>query len=162
MDASLRSRTAALSTMFLTVKRLMALSLPTQREQFEQRMNVTWPRPFLLRPPFLLFFVCRGTYQRSIQVIRAIQRIQRSPSLRSSVEFRAAARRRDRQPARDSPCLNVESVETRSVWALGRLQNCSDCISIPTGCRSAGPGGRSQNRRQWSLSATKRYCSRKV
>ena len=51
------SLTAALSTMFLTVNRLIALSLGTQRLQFEQRMNETWPRPFLLRPPFLLFLV---------------------------------------------------------------------------------------------------------
>jgi hypothetical protein len=43
--------------MFLTVKRLMALSLGTQREQLEQRKNLTMPRPFLLRPPFLLFLV---------------------------------------------------------------------------------------------------------
>ena len=43
--------------MFLTVKRLMALSLPTHREQFEQRTNLTWPRPFLLRPLFLRFLV---------------------------------------------------------------------------------------------------------
>ena len=43
--------------MFLTVKRLMALSFPTHREQLEQRTNLTWPRPFLLRPPFLLFLV---------------------------------------------------------------------------------------------------------
>ena len=57
MLASLISRTAALSTIFLTVKRLIALSFGTQREQLEQRMKVTWPRPFLLRPPFLLYFV---------------------------------------------------------------------------------------------------------
>ena len=43
--------------MFLTVNRLMALSLGTQREQFEQRTGLTWPRPFLLRPLFLRFFV---------------------------------------------------------------------------------------------------------
>jgi len=55
--ASLISLTAALSTMFLTVKRLIALSLGTQREQLEQRMKLTLPRPFLLRPPFLLFLV---------------------------------------------------------------------------------------------------------
>lgn len=55
--ASLISRTAALSTMLRTVKRLMALSLPTQREQFEQRTKLTWPRPFLLRPPERLFLV---------------------------------------------------------------------------------------------------------
>ena len=66
------SRTAALSTMFLTVKRLMALSFATQREQFEQRTKPTWPRPFLLRPPFLLFFVCKGGGdQRPRKVIRA-------------------------------------------------------------------------------------------
>ena len=57
MEASLISRTAALSTIFLTVKRLIALSFATQREQLEQRKNLTWPRPFLLRPPFLLFLV---------------------------------------------------------------------------------------------------------
>lgn len=44
--------------MFRTVKRLIALSLPTHREQLEQRTNTTCPRPFLLRPPFLLFLVC--------------------------------------------------------------------------------------------------------
>ena len=44
--------------MFLTVNLLMALSLGTQREQFEQRTGLTWPRPFLLRPLFLRFFVC--------------------------------------------------------------------------------------------------------
>lgn len=41
----------------LTWKRLMALSLGTQRAQFEQRMAQVWPRPCLLRPPFLLFLV---------------------------------------------------------------------------------------------------------
>ena len=58
--ASLISRTAAVSTMLRTVKRLMALSLGTHREQFEQRTKLTWPRPFLLRPLFLLFLVCTG------------------------------------------------------------------------------------------------------
>ena len=73
------SRTAALSTMFLTVKRLMALSFATQREQFEQRTKPTWPRPFLLRPPFLLFLVCEDEeiYQRLIQT----KRIAASPSI---------------------------------------------------------------------------------
>ena len=55
--ASLISRTAALSTMLRTVNRLMALSFATQREQLEQRTKPTWPRPFLLRPLFLLFLV---------------------------------------------------------------------------------------------------------
>lgn len=38
------------STMFLIVKRLIALSLGVHREQFEHRIGFTWPRPFLLRP----------------------------------------------------------------------------------------------------------------
>lgn len=41
---------AADSTMFRMVKRLMALSLGVHREQLLQRMGLTWPRPFLLRP----------------------------------------------------------------------------------------------------------------
>ena len=51
--------------MFLTVKRLMALSLPTHREQFEQRTNLTWPRPFLLRPLFLRFLVYTRGFQHA-------------------------------------------------------------------------------------------------
>lgn len=47
--ASLRSRTAAASTMLRTVKRLMALSLGMARAQFVQRTKPTWPRPCLLR-----------------------------------------------------------------------------------------------------------------
>lgn len=43
-------RMAADSTMLRIVKRLMALSLGVHREQLEQRMGFTWPRPFLLRP----------------------------------------------------------------------------------------------------------------
>ena len=79
------SRTAALSTMFLTVKRLMALSFATQREQFEQRTKPTWPRPFLLRPPFLLVFVCKGGGdQRPREVIRANDIASSPPSEPSS------------------------------------------------------------------------------
>ena len=48
-------RMAADSTMLRMVKRLMALSLGVHREQLEQRMGLTWPRPFLLRPLFFLF-----------------------------------------------------------------------------------------------------------
>lgn len=69
-------RIAADSTMLRMVKRLMALSLGVHREQLEQRMGLTWPRPgiqelvrraqkrrfssrrclpFLLRPLFFLF-----------------------------------------------------------------------------------------------------------
>jgi len=39
-EASLRSRTAACSTMFLIRKRLMALSLGQQRLQFTQRITL--------------------------------------------------------------------------------------------------------------------------
>jgi len=41
---------AAASTMLRMVKRLIALSLGTHREQLVQRTGLTWPRPFLLRP----------------------------------------------------------------------------------------------------------------
>jgi hypothetical protein len=47
---------AADSTMLRMVKRLMALSLGVHREQLEHRMGFVWPRPFLLRPLFFLFF----------------------------------------------------------------------------------------------------------
>jgi hypothetical protein len=36
--------------MLRMVKRLIALSLGVHRLQLEQRMGLTWPRPFLLRP----------------------------------------------------------------------------------------------------------------
>lgn len=52
---SLDVRIAADSTMLRMVNLLMALSLGVHREQLEQRMGLTWPRPFLLRP---LFFLC--------------------------------------------------------------------------------------------------------
>jgi len=47
---------AADSTMLRMVKRLMALSLGVHREQLLQRIGLTWPLPFLLRPLFFLFF----------------------------------------------------------------------------------------------------------
>ena len=43
-------RIAADSTMLRMVNLLIALSLGVHREQLEQRMGLTWPRPFLLRP----------------------------------------------------------------------------------------------------------------
>ena len=43
-------RMAALSTMFLMVNLFIALSFGVHLEQLEQRMGLTWPRPFLLRP----------------------------------------------------------------------------------------------------------------
>ena len=41
---------AADSTMLRMVNLFIALSLGVHREQLEQRMGLTWPRPFLLRP----------------------------------------------------------------------------------------------------------------
>uniref|UniRef100_A0A7N9D6T1 Uncharacterized protein n=1 Tax=Macaca fascicularis TaxID=9541 RepID=A0A7N9D6T1_MACFA len=55
------SLTAAASTMFRMTNFLMALSLGTHRAQLVQRIGCTWPRPFLARPLFLLFFVCIRT-----------------------------------------------------------------------------------------------------
>jgi hypothetical protein len=43
-------RMAADSTMLRMVNLFIALSLGVHREQLEQRMGLTWPRPFLLRP----------------------------------------------------------------------------------------------------------------
>ena len=41
--------------MLRMVNLLIALSLGVHREQLLQRMGLTWPRPFLLRPLFFLF-----------------------------------------------------------------------------------------------------------
>lgn len=43
-------RIAADSTMLRMVNLLIALSFGVQREQLEQRIGLTCPRPFLLRP----------------------------------------------------------------------------------------------------------------
>lgn len=48
--------------MLRMVNLLMALSLGVHREQLLQRMGLTWPRPFLLRP---LFFLCRCEHCQS-------------------------------------------------------------------------------------------------
>lgn len=50
MGCAVDVRMAADSTMLRMVNLLIALSLGVQREQLEQRMGLTWPRPFLLRP----------------------------------------------------------------------------------------------------------------
>lgn len=42
--------------MLRMVNLLMALSLGVHREQLEQRMGLTWPLPFLLRPLDARFF----------------------------------------------------------------------------------------------------------
>ena len=57
-EASLKSRTAAASTMLRMTNFLIALSFGTQRAQFVQRTGMTCPRPFFERPLFLRFFVC--------------------------------------------------------------------------------------------------------
>jgi len=41
--------------MFLMVNRLIALSFGVHREQLEQRIGFTWPRPFLFLPFEALF-----------------------------------------------------------------------------------------------------------
>lgn len=64
--ASEMSLTAAASTMFLMTNFLMALSLGTQRAQLVQRMGCTCPRPFLARPLFLLFLVCKTDINYSL------------------------------------------------------------------------------------------------
>ena len=43
-------RMAADSTMLRMVNLLIALSFGVHLEQLEQRIGLTWPRPFLLRP----------------------------------------------------------------------------------------------------------------
>ena len=48
MEVNLRM--AADSTMLRIVNRLMALSFGVHLEQLEQRIGLTWPRPFLFRP----------------------------------------------------------------------------------------------------------------
>jgi hypothetical protein len=55
---------AADSTMLRMVNLLMALSLGVHREQLEQRMGLTWPRPFLLRPLFFLFLTILADFLR--------------------------------------------------------------------------------------------------
>ena len=53
--------------MLRTVKRLMALSLGTAREQFVQRTNRTWPRPGLLRLYWLAcHYLCAAAHIPSI------------------------------------------------------------------------------------------------
>ena len=44
------ARIAADSTMLRIVNRFIALSLGVHLEQLEQRIGLTWPLPFLLRP----------------------------------------------------------------------------------------------------------------
>ena len=51
---------AADSTMLRMVNRFIALSLGVHREQLEQRIGLTWPRPFLLRPLRRRMLVLRG------------------------------------------------------------------------------------------------------
>jgi hypothetical protein len=48
--------------MLRIVKRLIALSLGVHLEQLEQRMGLTWPRPFLLRPLEARFLTILGCF----------------------------------------------------------------------------------------------------
>ena len=140
--ASLISRTAALSTMLRTVNRLIALSFPTQREQLEQRTKLTWPRPFLLRPLFLLFLVCN-------EVTKATQQIQ------SALYFSFGRSRRHGGPeSRRKPQVG---------WSSARYIHPQTDPSIPHGSlfislgRHKPPGGTSRTqthhleRKEWVL-----------
>lgn len=72
--------------MFLTVNRLIALSFATQREQFEQRTKPTWPRPFLLRPLFLLFLVCqKNMFSILAHIVRSRRRKHIQPQHHPSI-----------------------------------------------------------------------------
>jgi len=62
-EASEISLIAADSTILRMVNLFIALSFGVQREQLLQRMGLTWPRPFLLRP--------LGNCQLSINGIRS-------------------------------------------------------------------------------------------
>ena len=53
---------AADSTMLRMVNLLIALSLGVHREQLEQRIGLTWPRPFLLRPLDARFLTMMGCF----------------------------------------------------------------------------------------------------
>ena len=71
-EASLRSRTAAASTMLRMTNFLIALSFGTHRAQFVQRTGLTWPRPFFERPLFLRFFVYSNQQISDVTVYKAI------------------------------------------------------------------------------------------
>jgi hypothetical protein len=50
--------------------------------QFEQRMNLTWPRPCLLRPPFLRLKVCRNKTRGREREIRPIRKKNKTTNIR--------------------------------------------------------------------------------
>lgn len=88
-EAVLKSPMAALSTMFRTVNRLIALSLGTHREQLEHRTGLTCPRPALLRPPFRLLVVYFDAIFGESQSEQGIWNvIQRSADDRKTVDER--------------------------------------------------------------------------
>jgi len=60
VEQKARSLTAALSTMFLTVKCLMACPF--------QRIRVTWPCPVLLQPPFLLSWSAKAHFSERVVI----------------------------------------------------------------------------------------------
>lgn len=80
---------AADSTMLRMVNRLIALSLGVHREQLEQRIGLTWPRPFLLRP---LWKTHRGQQFFSLYFLRwsGETRISNNESFRGGDDLRFA------------------------------------------------------------------------
>lgn len=79
--------------MLRMVNLLMALSLGVHREQLLQRMGLTWPRPFLLRP---LFFLYRCEYGQPLRLLcwwvqRWVLEMGFCAPMRSLSELRIAA-----------------------------------------------------------------------
>ena len=81
--------------MLRIVNLLIALSLGVQREQLEQRMGLTWPRPFLLRPlmklsvcVFLVFSSCWAYFDaRFLTMIAVVRREDFCGGGQKSVSF---------------------------------------------------------------------------
>ena len=61
--------------MLRMVKRLIALSLGVQREQLLQRMGLTWPRPFLLRPLQSVSIHSQSGFVVSRDVVGSLRRV---------------------------------------------------------------------------------------
>ncbi|XP_006899602.1 PREDICTED: CD160 antigen [Elephantulus edwardii] len=80
------SLTATASTIFRITNFLIALSLGTHRAQFVQRIGCTWPRPFLARPLFLLFFVTQQQYSKRMNSKKQLESEVRNTN-RASICF---------------------------------------------------------------------------
>lgn len=55
--------------------------------QLEQRMKLTWPRPCLLRPPFLLLKVCKIQKKHRIRNCRFVNNENWRKNIRSSIHI---------------------------------------------------------------------------